>query len=413
MKINWVKWIYSFLIFFYYNTLHAQFNQKISTFFQETKPVDVNDLVLRIFHSKSDSSIVKERNDSIPWRIFPAILPGFGYTQLTGPTFVITSNFSTYISNPKTTNLSSIFIAPEISLKHQKMVNFNANLWTKENKWNILSDDRYYNYWVNDYGLGKYTNKNDFYLVEYSYSKIHFQLNRQLEPNLFIGLGFNSDIHSAVRVSQKHGSVLAQSITSSPLMKYTNSTGLELCFLFDQRKNTNQPVAPGSYFHTTVRQNSMLMGSTQNWTYVGIDWRKYYQFLKNQLNHVVIGFWCFGKFSLGKQIPYFDRPSTMWDDLDNSGRPFIQGRFRGKQMIYLESELRFPITKNELVNGAFFINTQTFSSKKISELSQLIPACGGSLRFLINKDSKVNFIISYGIGYKGERGLFFTVGEVF
>jgi len=411
--MNLIKWFVGLFFMLNVLSLHGQNQNKFFELLQDTSDLADNDSVHGLLNYKS-AVLTKGKNpDTLPWKIFPAILPGFGYSQLTGPTAVISSNLSTYLSNPKTTNLSSLFIAPEISLKKQYMVNMNANLWTEGNRWNILSDNRFYNYWINDYGLGKFTTKKDYNLVRYEYTKIHIQFNRQIRPNLFFGIGMNSEIHKSIHVSQTKGKLEAINITSSPIQKYTNSSGLELCFLYDNRINTNQPYAPGCYFHATLRQNLKWIGSTQNWTFIGIDYRKYIRVLPNSYRDVVLGFWCFGKFSLGRSIPYFDMPSTMWDESDNSGRPFIQGRFRGKQLLYFESELRFPILKNNFISGALFFNIQSFSNRSIAEFKQLIPAGGGSIRFLINKESKVNFVISYGVGYKWEKGFFFNVAEVF
>jgi hypothetical protein len=55
-------------------------------------------------------------------------------------------------------------------------------------------------------------------------------------------------------------------------------------------------------------------------------------------------------------------PSTGWDDQFNTGRGYIQGRFRGKNMVKLEGEYRYRITRNGLIGGVVFANVENFSA---------------------------------------------------
>ena len=60
--------------------------------------------------------------------------------------------------------------------------------------------------------------------------------------------------------------------------------------------------------------------------------------------------------------PYLDLPSTGWDSYNNTGRGYVQGRYRGKDLMYLESEYRFGITRNGLFGGVVFANAETVSN---------------------------------------------------
>ena len=122
--------------------------------------------------------------------------------------------------------------------------------------------------------------------------------------------------------------------------------------------------------------------------------------------------WLLQQYTRGK-IPYWDMPSTMWDPMDNSGRPFIQGRFRSRQMVNGETELRFNLLKNKMLGGAIWGNVVSMSDKNFSTFKHVVPAAGGSLRILLNKDALVYFVISYGISKNRDRGLFLNLGEVF
>lgn len=106
-------------------------------------------------------------------------------------------------------------------------------------------------------------------------------------------------------------------------------------------------------------------------------------------------------------------PSTGWDDQYNSGRGYIQGRFRGKDMLYLESEYRFNLTKNGLWGGVVFGNVEHFSSDISRQFNQFIPGYGVGLRLKLNKHSGANLCVDYGFGKNGSQGFFVNLGEVF
>jgi hypothetical protein len=82
-------------------------------------------------------------------------------------------------------------------------------------------------------------------------------------------------------------------------------------------------------------------------------------------------------------------------------------------MVYLESELRFRISRNGLFGGVLFGNAQTFSGESGTGLQKIQPGFGTGLRIKINKASRTNLAIDYGFGSQGSKGLFIAVGEYF
>jgi hypothetical protein len=106
-------------------------------------------------------------------------------------------------------------------------------------------------------------------------------------------------------------------------------------------------------------------------------------------------------------------PSTGWDDPFNTGRGYIQGRYRGRNMFYLEAEYRFDILRNGFLGGVVFANAQSFSNVTYSELTTIAPGWGGGLRIKLNKESGSNLCIDYGFGLNGSRGFFVNLNEVF
>jgi hypothetical protein len=106
-------------------------------------------------------------------------------------------------------------------------------------------------------------------------------------------------------------------------------------------------------------------------------------------------------------------PSIGWDETYNTGRGYIQGRYRGKNMVYFESEYRFGLSKSGLLGGVVFANLQCFSSDISNQYSNVFPGYGAGLRLKINKFSNTNICIDYGFGANNSRGFFINLGEVF
>jgi hypothetical protein len=164
------------------------------------------------------------------------------------------------------------------------------------------------------------------------------------------------------------------------------------------------------YAFVRYRINPIFLGSDNNWQSVLLDIRKYFQMPASKN---VLCFWSYNSFTLYGTPPYLDLASIGWDSYSNTGRGYIQGRYRGKNMIYLESEYRFGITRNGLIGGVVFANIASFSEWPTNKFTTANPAGGAGLRVKLNKHSNVNFAMDFAIGTKGANGIFFNMGEVF
>jgi hypothetical protein len=160
------------------------------------------------------------------------------------------------------------------------------------------------------------------------------------------------------------------------------------------------------------RPNFTFLGSDNNWQSLLIDTREYIRFPSS--THNVLAFWSFDWLTLGSgNPPYLLLPSTGWDAYSNTGRGYIQGRYRSKNMLYLESEYRFGILNNGLLGGVVFANMQSFSDPNTGQYNYIQPGWGGGVRISLNKFSRTNLCIDYGWGLHGSGGFFVNLGEVF
>ena len=82
--------------------------------------------------------------------------------------------------------------------------------------------------------------------------------------------------------------------------------------------------------------------------------------------------------------------------------------------MYGELEYRFPITCNEVLGGVLFINGTTASDKDrdIKVFRYIQPAFGIGLRINMDKTSRTNLVLDYGIGKKS-NGFYLNAGETY
>jgi hypothetical protein len=161
------------------------------------------------------------------------------------------------------------------------------------------------------------------------------------------------------------------------------------------------------------------MGSDANWQSLLLEFKGYKKFPAESDN--IIAFWSYNWFTFGGKPPYLLLPSTGWDANVNTGRGFIQGRYRGSNMLYLESEYRFLITSNGLFGGVVFANAETFSGREstlegsasFKTFDPIQPGYGAGIRIKLNKFSRANLCVDYGWGTGGSKGVAVNLGEVF
>lgn len=338
-------------------------------------------------------------------------LPVVGYTLQTGFAGVLSSNFAFYTSDHSQANLSSILTSITYSQYEQVIFPIQANLWTKDNQYNIVTDWRYLKYPSFTYGLGGNTVADSGYSIDYSYLRLHQAILKKFSKDLYLGLGYDLDYFW--NISELDPPVGKPTDFQRYGLRRTElASGISLHFLFDSRRNQINP-SNGNYTSITWRPNFTFLGSDANWQSLIFDLRKYIRFPESTQN--VLAIWSYDWFTTGGgNPPYLLLPSTGWDAYSNTARGYIQGRFRSRNMLYLESEYRFGITPNGLLGGVVFANAQSFSDPAASSHFQTIaPGYGAGLRVSLNKFSRTNLCVDYGWGPHGSGGFFVNLGEVF
>jgi hypothetical protein len=372
--------------------------------------VDLGRSFLQDLHTRRIDTI-RQKED----KLHITALPAAGYTLQTGFAGVLSSNFAFYASQQSETNLSTILTSLTYSQYHQIIFPIQADIWTKSNRYNIITDWRYLHYPSLTYGLGGNTPVDSADNIDYGYLRLHQAILRSLGRNLYGGLGFDFDYFWNVRELEP-GNQKPTGFESYGLTKTAVASGPSIHLLYDSRRN---PINPdnGNYLSLIYRPNFTFLGSDNNWASLVMDARKFIPLPIGGIpaeSRNVLAFWSYDWFTLGNgRPPYLLLPSTGWDPYSNTGRGYIQGRYRSLNMLYLESEYRFGITGNGLLGGVVFANAQSFTQPGSDQYTDIQPGYGLGLRVSLNKFSRTNLCIDYGWGTHGSRGFFVNLGEVF
>ncbi len=133
-----------------------------------------------------------------------------------------------------------------------------------------------------------------------------------------------------------------------------SANGLSAVIMHDSRDNPIDAYS-GNYFNMAFRVNPLAFGSSQASTMLYYEYRTYFG-LSKSIPRNVLAFWIWGVSVTSGHMPYLELPAITWDTYNRSGRGYIQGRFRGNNMAYGESEFRFRLSKNDLFGGVVFVN---------------------------------------------------------
>jgi outer membrane protein assembly factor BamA len=366
--------------------------------------VDVGRSLLKGYRSKRKDTVQQQSG-----KLHISALPIAGYTLQTGFAAVLSSNFAFYTSEHSQANMSNVLTSITYSQYQQIILPIQANIWTRGNKYNIQTDWRYLRYPSLTYGLGGNTGLDSGYNIYYGYLRLHQSILRSITKDFYVGVGYDFDYFWNIReINPPPGKTDFERYGITPR---ATSSGISLHLLFDNRRNPINP-AKGSYLSAAYRPNFTFLGSDNNWQSLLIEAREYLRFPNSTRN--VFAIWSYNWFTLGSgDPPYLLLPSTGWDAYSNTGRGYIQGRYRSKNMAYLETEYRFGITSNGLLGGVVFANAQTFTEPATAHFAYIDPGYGCGIRVSLNKFSRTNLCVDYGWGLHGSGGFFVNLGEVF
>ncbi len=351
-------------------------------------------------------------------RVAFSILPGISYNPATSFLVGVSTSVSWYFGDKAKTSNSNISASVSYSVKKQFKLSVQSSVFTKNNGWNLQGDFRLWKYIQNTYGLGTGTVNSAEQNMKFNMIRFNENIMKKLFPGAFAGIGYSLEYFYSLQTIDKDENTINPNIHNNysklhsiDSNKYISS-GLVIDLNFDSRDNTINAYK-GIMFDTKYFNYNKAIGSTTNWQKIEIELRAFHSVTKNKSYRV--GLWLLGDFVLNGNVPYMSLSSNGWDKYNATARGYIQGRFRGRDLMYGEFENRLNLTKNGLLGLVVFVNAVTTSDpdSNVKLFDFIEPAGGVGLRIKFDKYSRTNISVDYGIGRYDSRGVFLTIGEFF
>jgi hypothetical protein len=372
-----------------------------------TRKTDLIDIGKKLF-SIRPQHIREEKDKKVYFSLLPissSVPGGSGHALITSTTA------GTYLGPKRTTNISSANFAPYWNFKGRFGLPLRTSVWLPDNTWTIQGDMRFLVYPQYTWGLGSSHGTDEKTLVDYNYVRFYQSALKRITPYFFAGGGINMDYHSNIKSDEANVNLEQYTGYAYGTQNHSFSTGVTLNLLYDTRNNSINPL-PGAYANLVYRVNPTFLGSDNSWHSLYVDMRKYISMNPSRPNQQnTLAFWSYFWTVLGGNTPYLDLPSVGWDPYNRSGRGMDQNRYRGKSLIYLESEYRRDITDNGLLGFVVFANANSVSGSG-TFFTSWHPAAGSGLRIKFNKGSGTNIGVDYGFS-KGYNAILLNLGEAF
>ncbi len=362
---------------------------------------DVVDVLAKWLHIRLPDSTRKK--SSVIFSIIPLAAANVGQKQAAFSAI----NMAFLAGDPKTTNMSSIYFLPYTNFSSRKGFIITPNVWLANNRWNLNGDIRITRNENDTYGAGGNTSESVKSEVDYNYVRIYLNANRKIVGPFHAGLGFAMDYYYDVKVDTTGGHVNVLSSYGIGTGPETKTIGFTLNLLYDSRKNSINPA--GGFYTSFIFRINPASSDSNRWNSVYFDTRKYLSL--SDRRHSILGFWGLYWGTYG-EVPYLILPGTALDGSGRTGRGYSYGRYRGKQMLYGETEWRFDLTADGLLGGVVFGNVQSYTEPSTGEFAYLLPAAGAGLRLKFNKRSDMNITMDVAVGKNSFRW-YLNLGEFF
>jgi hypothetical protein len=339
------------------------------------------------------------------------LLPAIGYNPSYGGYFGVSAAMGGWIGPPETTTLSAGSASITYSTTKQLSLQFKSDFYTPDNKFALKGDWRDLDTSQPTYGLGPATVANDqsemkFVLYRF-YQNVYWHVPRS---KMYTGFGFLFNRWDEIEEpNAAPGEVTEYRAYSGGAVTRATSSGIALSALMDSRDNPINARA-GAYWNLSYRSYVKALGSDDEWQSVWSDFRIYPRVGKGGRNTLAI--WSYAWFTFG-QAPYLDLPSSGWDTYGRGARGYLQGRVRGRNQLYAESEYRFDLRRDGLLGGVVFVNFMATTLPLASNFGQVDPGVGAGLRIKFNKRTATNLSLDAAWDRFGVGHLFLGMQEAF
>ncbi len=334
-------------------------------------------------------------------------VPSFGYSQETGLQFGVGAIYSFYVDKRDTTNRSSNFsTTATYSTKGSYNFSLLGDGWTKANRYHAIAEIRFKKLPFSFYGLGNNTRESAEDQIVQQLIKLNFDLEKITAKNTYTGVSLGFE-HYEFK-DKVAGGILDSS--SNILGKDGGKVVyIGLSQSYDTRNSNNYPTK--GFFGRVTYQYAPNLFDGEN-------------FVGSKVSLNLRNFWRLGnKFVLGtqgiynsvfrKNIPFYLLPQLGSDEIM---RGYYSGRYRDKNLLALQAELRLRYT--DRFGAVLFVGAGTVWGISDFSINSFKPNLGGGVRYFFDAAKGLSVRVDYGIGEKKpnekrQSGLYISLGEAF
>ena len=297
------------------------------------------------------------------------------------------------------TRTSNLQLLSLYTLKKQFITALIGSQYTKNEGYIFNEQITYSSFPDKFWGIGNNTPDNAEEAYNFNQYYINLHVLKNLGHKFFIGSLL--EIQNFLKVDYNKGGLFDVQNVAGRYPYFLAGLGFSLTF--DTRSNAFSP-DKGTFVQAYYNHFDKYFGSDFIYSNVVVDARKYFSYKKKVL--ALQGYY---SANLGDEIP-IRSIATLGGS--NRMRGYYEGRYRDKQVLVFQSEVRLPVYKRF---GAVVFGSLGDVGKTINDFSllDLKYSYGGGLRFAVNKTEKLNIRIDYGIAGNGSSGLYFQLGEAF
>lgn len=365
------------------------------------------------------------------------LIPVIGSNPATGFVFGVGGQYA--FKMPESKLYSLISGSAQVTTKNQYIFMLKNSIYSRKQRLFYSGDWRYLIYSQSTYGLG--TNAPEGGILEYQYNlggletstdsltqpmqfnfaRLHQSIGFKIREGIYLGFGYQFDGYNKI-VDEKLRLNPGDSVITSHYAYNTKygfdldsyfSSAINVSLILDTRDNMINAYK-GYFASIGWRGASKLTGNRTTDNIFQVEWRSFHGVSKKNPAHLV-AFWLMGNFSAEGDFPYMNLPATAYDQRGRSARGYTQGRFRGNNFVYGETEYRFPISKcGGVLSGVLFLNATTANNttQNLSLFESIQPGYGFGLRILVDKKSRTTLAIDIGFGDK-TSGFYLAAAETF
>ena len=369
------------------------------------------------------------------------LLPIIGSNPATGFMLGIGGQYGFKLTG-KETRYSLISGSVQFTTKNQQLFLLKNNIYTRNNRIFLTGDWRYLIFSQSTYGLG--TNAPQGGIVDqqigldgepttidslaqplkFNFIRLYQTVSFRIMPKkkgLFVGFGYGLDLYDKIvdeRLRLEPGDSLITSHYAYNTAYGFNTTkysvsSFNLNLISDTRDNMINPYS-GHLLLIQFRGSPKFLGNSTNSGFINAEWRSFHKLSSVNPRHL-IAFWGMAQFTPEGKYPYLTLPATAYDQRSRSARGYTQGRFRGNNMVYGETEYRFPLSPcGGIWGGVLFVNATTANNpnRSLDLFESIKPGYGFGLRVMVDKKTRTNLAIDIGIGEK-TAGFYLAASETF